>query len=159
MGSNPTPSSTDCALYAAGMLESLISKCGAPGERPGVHSPALDPALCVLVDVDMFGAIGMLRELLEMASSGRCAEALAAAAEVASYLAGRPELPESVRRWAAEVVSPHPRGGRAPDSGSAQRNDRTGTEDQLHGVTSVRREGTRGQRQHDARAVLLQPSS
>ena len=125
VGSNPTPSSTDCALYATVMLESLVSMCGVPGERPEVSSPTLDPAPCVLVDVGMFGAIGMLRELLEMASSGRCAEALVAAAEVASYLAGRPELPESVRRWAAEIGSSRPRGAGSSRSAPARRHDRT----------------------------------
>ncbi|MGC9116930.1 MAG: hypothetical protein ACP5ID_04960, partial [Conexivisphaera sp.] len=102
-GSNPTPSSTDCALLAAHMLESLLAECGAPGDRPGVRAPPVDPARCALVDLGLFGAIGLLRELLEIASGGGCEGAILAAAEVASYLSSRPELPEHVRRWAASI--------------------------------------------------------
>ena len=100
VGSNPTPSSTDCALYAARMLVSLVSACGGGPDLPEVPAPPLDPASCAPEDPAAFGAIGMARELLDLASRGRCAEALLAAADVARYLAGAEGLPEGIRRWA-----------------------------------------------------------
>ena len=105
MGSNPIPSSTDCALAAAHMLAALLDMCRdrIPGIVINAPPTGIDLTRCALIDLGLFGAIGILRELSAMASSGECRGALAAAREVASYLAGRAELPDDVRRWASEV--------------------------------------------------------
>jgi len=94
------------------MLAALLDMCrdripgiviNAPPTGIYLTPTGIDLTRCALIDLGLFGAIGILRELTAMASSGECRGALAAAREVASYLAGRAELPDDVRRWASEV--------------------------------------------------------
>ena len=105
VGSNPTPSSTECALEALRALASLLEGCGLrvpppPGVRP---DPLPDPSACALVDVELFAAIGLLRELAGMAPAIGCAAALLAAREVAAILAAR-DLPGDAAAWARALA-------------------------------------------------------
>ncbi len=95
VGSNPTPSSKDCALYALALLEELLSRCGVLQGLQKSRPLEFDPSGCALLDVELFAVIGLLRELLEMAELGRCEGAIEAARDAVRRLSGRRDLPEA----------------------------------------------------------------